>query len=100
LLFCICIQPGKELFVAAVVDFSQLDNDTGPDVQLAGFVFCIGGSADITAPALQLRTKLLLGQSGFASQSAQIVAHISVPSDFLLHNITPANFLTNIGCKW
>ena len=86
------IQPGKELIVTASIDFPQLDEHTGPDVQFSGFIFGVGRSADIASAALKFGTELLLRDSGPIPQPAQIIAHIAVTPDFLFHFITPAIF--------
>ena len=84
----VLIQSGEEFVVAALVDLPQLDENAGADVQFSGFVFGVGRSANITAPALEFRAQLFLRKPALFAQSLQIATHIAVPSDFLLHSLT------------
>ena len=93
------IESGKELFVAAFIYLAQFNENTCPNVQFAGFVFCVGGSADITATPLQFCANLFLRKAAVFTQPAQIVTHVTISSDFLLHDLTSAMLLTNIGCN-
>lgn len=70
----------------------QLNDDTGTNVQLTGFVFGVGSSANIATPALKNSTQLFLRKSGIIPKPAQIVTHIAVTADFLFHGITSAVF--------
>ena len=54
------IQSFKELIVRTIINFAKLYYYTGFDVKFTGFIFCICGSADITAAALKLCTQLFL----------------------------------------
>ena len=60
LLFFLPIQPLKEIIIGAGVDLLQGNQYADADVQLAGFVFFIRRSADVTASALELRAQLFL----------------------------------------
>ena len=90
LFYFILIQPGKELIIAAPINFPQLDEHAGPDVQFTGFIFGVGRSANITSTALKLCTEFFLRYPGIITQSSQVVAHIAVTPYFLFHFITPA----------
>ena len=50
--------------------------------------FALGGAANVAAHALELDTQLLLGQAVHSPQAVEIIAHISVPPNFLLHRLT------------
>ena len=94
------IQPGEEIVVTASVDFPQFDDDTGSNIQFTRFIFGVGGSSDVTTPALSFGTELFLRDPMLVTQFAEIVAHTAVTSDFLLQVITPGNLLTSIGCNY
>ena len=84
------IQSCKELIIAALINFPQLNEYAGPDVQFSRLILGIGSSANIASTALKFGTELLLRDPGLIPQSAQIIAHIAVTPDFLFHFITPA----------
>ena len=89
-LFELCVEPGKELVIAAIIYFPQFYDDACAYIQLAAFIFGIGRAPYITAAALKLGAKLFLRQSAHSAQTAQIIAHIAVTPDFLLHILTNA----------
>ena len=83
------IQTVKKLVVSAIVNFPQRNNYACADVQFSRLVLCVGSAPYVAAPPLKRRAQLLLRQSGLRPETPQIVAHIPVPSDFLLHFVTP-----------
>ena len=87
------IQTFEKGIITAFVEFSKFNNDTGTDIQFAGFVFCIGGSSDIAATALQFRTDLFLGQAGKTSELALVITHITITSDLLLLTLTSVTYI-------
>lgn len=92
-LLCFCpLQPFKKCIIFASIDAPKLDQDACPDVQFTGFVFCICCASDIAAAPLKLCAQLFLRQTAVCAQTAEIVAHIPIPSDFLLHCFTAAHF--------
>lgn len=82
-LFCGYIQTDKEFLIGAVIDLVQFDQDACPNIQLSGFVFCIGCSSNITASSLQLGAQLFLRQTAVVSQTPQVISHIPIPAYFL-----------------
>ena len=80
------IQPHKELIVCAVVYLTKLNKDAGTDVQLTGFILGVSGSANVAATALEFGAKLFLRQATLTTQSAQVVTHVPIPTDLLLHS--------------
>ena len=97
-LLIIFIKAFEEIIIAAPVYLFKLDQNTYLDVELAGLVFCVGASSDITASALKLLAKLFLRNISFISQCSQIIANTPITSKLLFHIIT-SHFLTNIGCN-
>ncbi len=85
------IKPHKEIVIGAAVNFPQFDQNADADVQLAKFVFLIGGAPDVASPALQFRTDFLLGKPSLKPEPPQVAAHIPILPDLLFHLITHSN---------
>ena len=92
-LFVVRIQTFEEIIISAFVEFLKFNNDAGANIQFAGFVFGISGSADITATALQFCADSLLRQAGNASELQQVIAHIPITSDLLFHTLTSVTYI-------
>ena len=63
--FAICgdsdsAQSGEKLSIGTTIQFTQFQKHTDPNIQLTGFVFCLGSSTDIAAPPLQFGAELFL----------------------------------------
>ena len=71
------------------VDLFQLNEDTDADIQFTSFIFGIGRASDVTAAPLKLGAKLFLRKMVCASKCAEIIAHIPVTPDLLLHFDSP-----------
>ena len=76
----------EKLIIGAAVDFPQLYDDTGADVQLAALILFVCGPANVAPPALELSAELFLREAAVFAKPPQIVAHATVTSDFLFHN--------------
>ena len=63
-LFDFLFKTYKELIIGTLIELSQFNDDTCPDVQFAGFVLRISRPANIATTTLQLGTQLLLRQTG------------------------------------
>ena len=84
------IQTSEKFIICALVNLAEFDQNTGTDVQFASLIFGVCGSADVAATALQRNAQLFLRQPTLVAQPPQIVAHVAIPTDLLLHASHPA----------
>lgn len=61
--FFIRVKTIKEIVIGTVIDFSKLNQYADADIQFAGFIFFVSGSANITGAALQFGTQFFLRES-------------------------------------
>ncbi len=82
------IKTRKEIVIGAAVYLPQFNQNADADVQLAKFVFFIGGAPNVASPALQFRADFLLGKSSLKPEPPQVAAHIPILPDLLFHLLT------------
>ena len=70
----------------------------GANVQFACRIFCISGSANVTAAKLPCGAQLFLRYIPSVTQATQRIAHAPIPPDLLFHTHSP--LLTSIGCSF